>query len=33
MLPIFARALAQYRWQVAGWGGILFLIGLVTIPA
>jgi ABC-2 type transport system permease protein len=33
MLPIFARALAQYRWQVVGWGGILFLIGLFTIPA
>jgi beta-exotoxin I transport system permease protein len=33
MWPIFARALAQYLWQVVGWGGILFLIGLVTIPA
>ena len=32
MLPIFARALAQYRWQVLGWGGILLLLGLITIP-
>jgi ABC-2 type transport system permease protein len=32
MLPIFQRALAQYRWQVLGWGGILLLLGLITIP-
>src|SRR4051812_24880475 len=33
MLAIFARALAQYRWHIVGWGGILFLNGLITIPA
>jgi ABC-2 type transport system permease protein len=33
MLPIFQRTLAQYRWQVVGWGGILFLLGLITIPS
>jgi beta-exotoxin I transport system permease protein len=32
MVPIFQRALAQYRWQVLGWGGILLLLGLITIP-
>jgi ABC-2 type transport system permease protein len=32
MLPIFQRALAQYRWQILGWGGILLLLGLITIP-
>ena len=33
MLPIFVHALRRLRGQILGWGGILLLIGLMTIPA
>jgi ABC-2 type transport system permease protein len=33
MLPIFVHGLRRLRGQILGWGGILLLIGLMTIPA
>jgi ABC-2 type transport system permease protein len=33
MWPICRRTLARYRGQILGWGLVLLLIGLMTIPA
>ena len=32
MWPIFRYELARFRWQIIGWGGALFVIGLLVMP-